>query len=64
MHSKTASEFYFDDRRPVPVSSQAKGGQSVVESPTSLAVKILLLNEALYRKVRPTELVRKTGTTA
>ena len=58
-----ALEFYFDDERPVPMPSQPKRGQAVVEIPPSLAAKILLLNEMLRQKVRPVELARRIGTT-
>lgn len=42
---ETAMEFYFEDKRAVPVPSQPKRGQHVVELPASLSAKILLLNE-------------------
>jgi antitoxin HicB len=34
-------------------------GRSVVELPTSLAAKVILLNEMLSQKVRPAELARR-----
>jgi antitoxin HicB len=58
-----AMDFYFEDRRPVPAPSQPKRGQAVVELPASLSAKILLLNEMLRQKVRPSELARRIGTT-
>jgi antitoxin HicB len=60
---ESAMDFYFEDRRPVPIPSQPKRGQHVVELPASLAAKILLLNEMLRQKVRPAELARRIGTT-
>jgi antitoxin HicB len=60
---ESAMEFYFEDRRPVPMPSKAKKGQDVVEIPLSLLAKILLLNEMLRQKVRPAELARRIGTT-
>jgi antitoxin HicB len=56
-------EFYFDDRRPVPMPSKAKRGQAVVELSPSVAAKVLLLNEMLRQKVRPIDLARRLGTT-
>jgi antitoxin HicB len=56
-------EFYFDDRRPVPMPSKPKRGQAVVELSPSVAAKVLLLNEMLRQKVRPIDLARRLGTT-
>lgn len=58
---ETALDFYFDDRRPVPMPSRPKRGQAVVELPPSVAAKVLLLNEMLRQKVRPAELARRIG---
>jgi len=58
-----AIEFYFEDQRLVPMPSNPRRGQAVVELPPSLAAKILLLNEMLRQKVRPAELARRLGTT-
>jgi len=55
--------FYFEDHRPVPLPSQPKRGQAIVELPLSVAAKVLLLNEMLRQKVRPIELARRIGTT-
>lgn len=56
-------DFYFEDRRPVPMPSRPKRGQPVVELPASVAAKVLLLNEMLRQKVRPIDLARRIGTT-
>ena len=58
-----AMEFYFDDKRPVPMPSQPKRGQAVVELAPSLAAKVLLLNEMLRQNVRPVELAKRIGAT-
>jgi antitoxin HicB len=58
-----AMDFYFEDRRPVPMPSSAKRRQHLVELPASLTAKVLLLNEMLHQKVRPAELARRLGTT-
>ena len=43
-----AMDFYFEDQRLVPMPSQPKRGQGVVELPVSVAGwKVLLLNEML-----------------
>ena len=59
----SALDFYFEDRRPVPLPSPPKRRQKIVELPASLAAKVLLLNELVRQKVRPAELARRLGTT-
>lgn len=60
---EVSMDFYFEDRRPVPMPSKPKRGQAVVELPASVAAKVLLLNEMLRQKVRPIDLARRMGTT-
>ena len=60
---ETALEFYFEDKRAVPVPSKTKRGQDVIELPASLSAKILLLNEMLAQNIRPAELARRLDTT-
>lgn len=60
---ESALDFYFEDRRPVPLPSKPKRGQDLVELPVSVAAKVLLLNEMLRQKVKPAELARRLGTT-
>jgi antitoxin HicB len=60
---ETALEFYFEDKRAVPVPSKARRGQDLIELPASLSAKILLLNEMLAQNVRPAELARRLSTT-
>jgi len=60
---ETAMEFYFDDQRQVPMPSQPRRGQALVELAPSVAAKVLLLNEMLHQKVRPAELARRNGAT-
>jgi antitoxin HicB len=43
----TAMEFYFEDRRRVPAPSAAKRGEIAIGLPSSVADKVLLLNEML-----------------
>jgi antitoxin HicB len=59
----TAMEFYFEDRRPVPMPSKAAKGQPLVELPASVAAKVLLLNEMIKQEVRPIDLARRMGKT-
>ena len=61
---ESAMDFYFEDRRAVPMPSKPKPGQAIVELPPSVAAKVLLLNEMLRQNVRPAELARRLGTTA
>ena len=60
---ETAIEFYFEDKRAVPAPSKPKRQQYVIELPTSLAAKILLLNEMVTQNIRPAELARRLNTT-
>ena len=60
---ETALEFYFEDKRAVPVPSNSKRGQNVVELPASLSAKVLLLNEMVTQNIRPSELARRLNTT-
>ena len=60
---ETALDFYFDDKRMVPMPSKAKRRQHVIELPASLSAKVLLLNEMVAQNVRPSELARRLRTT-
>jgi antitoxin HicB len=60
---EVSMDFYFEDRRLVPMPSKPKRGQALVELAPSVAAKVLLLNEMLRQKVRPIELARRIGTT-
>jgi len=60
---ETALDFYFDESRIVPSPSRVKRGQEFVELSTSLAAKVLLINEMIRQKVRPAELARRLKTT-
>jgi antitoxin HicB len=56
---ETAMDFYFEQGRPVPLPSAPKRGHRVVELPATVAAKVLLFNEMLAQKVRPSELARR-----
>src|SRR5208337_4824635 len=60
---ESAMDFYFDDKRPVPVPSKPKRGQHMVELPASVSAKVILLNEMAAQKVRPAELARRLKVT-
>ncbi len=60
---ESALDFYFEDKRTVPMPSKAKRGQHVVDLPASLSAKVLLLNEMVAQNVRPVELARRLNTT-
>ncbi len=60
---ETALDFYFDDRRAVPMPSNVKRGQRMVVLPVSVEAKVLLLNEMVRQRVRPAELARRLRTT-
>lgn len=59
----TAMEFYFEDKRPVPLPSAVKRGEQFVSLPPSVWAKVLLLNEMLAQHVTPSELARRLHTT-
>jgi antitoxin HicB len=59
---ESALDFYFEDNRTVPIPSKAKRNQAVVDLPTSLAAKVLLLNEMIAQNIRPAELARRMNT--
>jgi antitoxin HicB len=56
---ESALDFYFEHGRMVPPPSAPKRGQHLVELPASVSVKVLLFNELLAQKVRPSELARR-----
>ena len=56
---ETALDFYFDDRRPVPMPSKAKRGQATVALPALATSKVLLHNEMVAQNVRKAELARR-----
>ncbi|MES3020126.1 MAG: type II toxin-antitoxin system HicB family antitoxin [Pseudomonadota bacterium] len=58
----TAMDFYFDDKRTVPSPSPAQEGEVLVTLPSSVAVKVLLLNEMVAQKVSASDLARRMGT--
>ncbi|WMD23284.1 type II toxin-antitoxin system HicB family antitoxin [Achromobacter seleniivolatilans] len=58
----TAMEFYFEDRRPVPLPSSPKDGEVLIPLPASVWAKVLLLNEMLAQRVTPAELARRLDT--
>lgn len=58
----SAMEFYFEDKRPVPMPSALKPGERQVSLPISVWAKVLVLNEMLAQKVTPSELARRLHT--
>jgi len=58
----TAMEFYFDDRRPVPLPSAQKDEEVLIALPPSVWTKVLLLNEMIGQRVTPAELARRLNT--
>jgi len=55
----TSMNFYFDDHRAVPLPSKAGAGEELVALPLSAWSKVLLLNEMVFQRVRPSELARR-----
>jgi len=58
----TAMDFYFEDRRPVPLPSRPEDGERLIALPLSVAAKVLLLNEMVNQRVRPADLARQMNT--
>lgn len=58
----TAMDFYFEDKRPVPMPSALQAGEEMVELPASVFAKVLLLNTMLEQGVSNAELARRMGT--
>lgn len=58
----TAMDFYFEDRRQVPLPSQAEDGERLITLPLSVSAKVLLLNEMIKQRVRPADLARQMNT--
>lgn len=60
---EAAIENYLEEKKLVPVPSRVRRDQHGIELPTSLAAKMLLLNEMITQNVRPAELARLLNTT-
>ena len=58
----TAMDFYFEDRRPVPMPSERRRGEVDITLPASVAAKVLLLNELLGQSITAAELARRLDT--
>lgn len=58
----TAMDFYFEDRRAVPVPSDPEEGERLVEIPPSVSAKVLLLNELVASGMSNADLTRAMGT--
>lgn len=54
-----ALEFYFDDRRKIPMPSKVNAGQYSVPLPIVQSMKVMLLNEMLAQNVRKAEMARR-----
>jgi len=57
----SAMDFYFDDRRAVPLPSVPQTDEISVRLPASVAAKVLLLNAQLAQGVSNAELARRLG---
>lgn len=58
----TAMDFYFEDRKSVPMPSKHKKNEILIDLPASLSAKVLLLNEMLSEGISPAQLARKLQT--
>ena len=57
----TAMDFYFEDRRPVPMPSNPAKNQHTIKLPASVWAKVLLLNEVCTQNLRPVDIARLMG---
>lgn len=55
----SSMDFYFENKRPVPLPSAALQGERLIPLPLSVASKVLLLNEMLAKEVGPSELAQR-----
>lgn len=55
----TSMDFYFEDRRCVPLPSKPLPDETLVSLPLSVTAKVLLLNEMIKQRVRPADLARQ-----
>ena len=58
----TAMEFYFEDKRTVPMPSAPEDGESYVALPPGTWAKVLLLNEMIAQKIKAIDLARLLNT--
>lgn len=58
----SAMDFYFDDKRPVPMPSAPQADERLISLLPSVSAKVLLLNEMLAQRVTASELARRLGT--
>ncbi|MEO2218383.1 MULTISPECIES: type II toxin-antitoxin system HicB family antitoxin [Chromobacterium] len=59
----TAMDFYFEDRRAVPLPSSPEANEVQIDLPPSISAKVLLLNEMISQQVTNSELARRIGIT-
>ena len=55
-------DFCFEDKRPVPLPSDPKRGETLIELRANVTAKVLLLNAMLAQQVTPAELARRMRT--
>ena len=55
----TSMDFYFEDRRKVPMPSKAQKGEVLIELPASVFAKVLLLNEMIDQNISNVELAKR-----
>lgn len=58
---EAALSFYVDDRRPLPVPSEAKHGQAVVRPSVLESAKLAIYAEMLAQGIKKSELARRLG---
>ena len=56
-----AIEFYIEEGRSFPAPSRLERGESAVELPPSVILKVMLLNAMVEDNIRPADLARKMG---
>ncbi|MBI0114464.1 MULTISPECIES: type II toxin-antitoxin system HicB family antitoxin [unclassified Gilliamella] len=55
----TSMDFYFEDRRKVPLPSKAQKGEYLIDLPVSVFAKVLLLNVMIDQNISNVELAKR-----
>ncbi|TYG33254.1 type II toxin-antitoxin system HicB family antitoxin, partial [Lonepinella koalarum] len=55
----TSMDFYFEDRRKVPMPSKPRKDEVLIELPSSVFAKVLLLNEMVEQNISNVELAKR-----
>lgn len=57
----TALTFYFEDNRTIPLPSEPKRSETLIDLPISASIKVVLLNTLLETRVSQSKLAKRMG---